>query len=485
MRGGNYLRGAFPPLASTALMMALGCGGGQSGGSSPQPPTSTPATITVSGTAWGTSTKYIGANEGDQFFDVADFKDLGINTYRIYGSVARWEYQPDSGTIGSPTEAQIQANPNVINWSWWDTVMTSPPGGSDYSWDGDTTAWQGNARTIFQTLLQNGIRPLVVLRPISPGGAPAWANQSMNPPNATTGQNAWWEHVFALVYWLNVRNNYQVDDWEIENEPDNPPQGWSGTLGDYVSFAALTANAINYVYSTYLPGRTPHIYASVSTGGSTWPQSLMQQAPGSFDSVDIHDYDANISTYVSTVHGWMSANGFANAPLWVTEWSTYTASQYENASFGVSDVISNLILSSQPGSNYVYGSHIYSLYDWGAGAYGLIGPGDTPRTDYYAMRMVIRGLQGGRTTFQTTCSASGLLAITTKDTSGHYWVLIADTSSSATSATLNLSALISSGQGSMWQFDSSHNDVVVGSPILAGGQVALSLAANTAYLLEF
>jgi hypothetical protein len=101
------------------------------------------------------------------------------------------------------------------------------------------------------------------------------------------------------------------------------------------------------------------------------------------------------------------------------------------------------------------------------------------------MRMAIRGLQGGRTTFQTTCSVSGLLAITTKDTSGHYWVLIADTSSSATSATLNLSGLISSGQGTMWQFDSSHNDVVVGSPTLASGQVTLSLAANTAYLLKF
>ncbi len=485
MRGAKYLRRSFPPLAGTALMMALGCGGGQSGGSSPQPPTSTPATITVSGTTWGTSTQYIGANEGDQYFNAADFKDLGINTYRIYGSVARWEYQQDSGTIGSPTEAQIQANPNVINWSWWDTVMTTPPGGSDYSWDGETTAWQGNARTIFQTLLQSGIRPVVVLRPVSPGGTPAWANQQMNPPNTTTGQNAWWEHVFALVYWLNVRNNYEVDDWEIENEPDNPPQGWSGTLSDYVSFAALSANAINYVYSTYLPGRTPHIYAPVSTGGSTWPQSLMQQALGSFDSVDIHDYDANISTYVSTVHGWMSANGFTNAPLWVTEWSTYTAGQYADSAFGVSNVINNLILQSEPGSNYVYGSHIFGLYDWGSGAYGLIGPGDVPRSDYYAMRMVIRALQGGRVTYQTTCSSPSLLAITTKDTSGHYWVLMSNASSSSISATLNVSSLLSSGTGTMWQFDSSHNDVVAGSPVLQSGQMSITLPANGAILIEF
>lgn len=63
-------------------------------------------------------------------------------------------------------------NPNVINWSWWDTVMTTPPGGSDYSWDGNPGVWQENARTIFQTLQQNGILPVVVLRPVSPGGVP-------------------------------------------------------------------------------------------------------------------------------------------------------------------------------------------------------------------------------------------------------------------------------------------------------------------------
>ena len=484
MQRSKFRRVAIPLLASTMLVGALGsCGGGQTGDGSTQPPSN--ATITVSGTPWGTSTQYIGANEGDQYFNLGDLKDLGINTYRIYGSLARWEYQPDSGTVGSPTEAQIKASPDVINWNWWDTVMTTPPGGSDYSWDGASGVWPGNARTIFQTLQQSGIRPVVVLRPVSPDGTPSWANQSMNPPNSTIGQNAWWEHVFALVYWLNVRNNYMVDDWEIENEPDNASQGWSGTLNDYVSFSTLTANAIHYVYSTYLPGRTPHIYAPVTTGGSTWPLSLMQQNPDAFDSVDIHDYDANISIYVSTVHGWMNANGFTNFPLWVSEWSTYTVGQYADPAFGVTNVIANLILSSQPGNNHVYGSHIFGLYDWGSAADGLIGPGDTPRKDYYAMRLAIRGLQGGRTTFQTTCNTSGLLAITTKDSFGHYWVLVTNTSSSETTASLDLSALVTSGQGTMWQFDSSHNDVVVGSPTLDNGKLTFSLSANAAYLLEF
>jgi len=47
-------------------------------------------TITVSGTQWGVSTQCIGANEGDQYFNINDLKDLGINTYRIYGGMSRW-----------------------------------------------------------------------------------------------------------------------------------------------------------------------------------------------------------------------------------------------------------------------------------------------------------------------------------------------------------------------------------------------------------
>src|SRR5258708_40316632 len=72
-------------------------------------------TITVSGAQWGVSTQYIGANEGDQYFNINDLKDLGINTYRIYGGMSRWEWQDHDGVFGSPTIAPIKANPAVIN----------------------------------------------------------------------------------------------------------------------------------------------------------------------------------------------------------------------------------------------------------------------------------------------------------------------------------------------------------------------------------
>jgi hypothetical protein len=108
------------------------------------------ATITVSGTPWGVSTCYIGATEGNVRFNVADLQDAGLNTYRIYGGMSRWERQDDDGVYGSPSIDAIKANPNLVNWTWWDNIMTTP-NGSDYHWSGEPgITWQGNARTIFQ-----------------------------------------------------------------------------------------------------------------------------------------------------------------------------------------------------------------------------------------------------------------------------------------------------------------------------------------------
>ncbi len=44
-------------------------------------------TLTVSGTQWGLTSQYLGANEGSSQFNINDLVDLGINTYRIYGGM--------------------------------------------------------------------------------------------------------------------------------------------------------------------------------------------------------------------------------------------------------------------------------------------------------------------------------------------------------------------------------------------------------------
>src|SRR5260370_658682 len=71
------------------------------------------ATITVSGTQWGVSTAYIGATEGNVRFNTADMTDLGINTYRIYGGMSRWEWQDPYSTYGTPARVGVELSPST------------------------------------------------------------------------------------------------------------------------------------------------------------------------------------------------------------------------------------------------------------------------------------------------------------------------------------------------------------------------------------
>src|SRR6266700_7193325 len=132
-------------------------------------------TLTASGTQLGVTSQHLGANEGSSQFNINDLVDLGINSYRIYGGMSRWEPTNDSSTYGSPTIAQIEANPGVINWAFWDNVMTNPPGGSDYSWSATTGIPPINAATIIGQLNAHNITPIVVLRNRDNNGNPAWS----------------------------------------------------------------------------------------------------------------------------------------------------------------------------------------------------------------------------------------------------------------------------------------------------------------------
>jgi hypothetical protein len=127
LEGGRKMRitsSAVAVAAAAATLVAVGTASGASG------------TLTVSGAQWGVSTCYIGGTEGNIRFDASDLVGAGMNTYRIYGGMSRWETADDDGVYGSPSIAEIKADPNRVNWAHWDAVMTSPPNGSDYNWSG-------------------------------------------------------------------------------------------------------------------------------------------------------------------------------------------------------------------------------------------------------------------------------------------------------------------------------------------------------------
>jgi len=444
-------------------------------------------TLTVSGTQSGVTSQYLGANEGSSQFNINDLLDLGINSYRLYGGMSRWEPTNAESTYGSPSIAQIEANPAVINWAFYDNIFTDPPGGSDYSWSASTGIPPVSAATIIGDLNANNITPIIVLRNKDNNGNPAW---SPNPPVTTNDWNVWWEHVFATVYWFNVRNNYVVDNWEIHNEPNNSGQGWAGTEAQYMTFVQYTADAIHWVYNNYLPGRKPHIYAPVTSNCCAWALSAMQtEGPSVFDSLDFHDYQSNPSE-IATLRADMNANGYSGAPAWITEMGSYKQNTYNGQSTDNNIIVNWWIQASEPGNNYANGVELFSLYDWGSSYTSGVIHGSYPSSEtytpgYYAMRIAARALVGGRPTYPVTSSIRNVLSVVTKDTSGHYYLIACNSGSPAATVTANLSALITTGTGTQWEFSSTNNDAIVGSPTLSNGTVTFTIPANATELLKF
>ncbi len=414
-------------------------------------------TLTVSGTQLGVTSQYLGANEGSSQFNINDLVDLGINTYRIYGGMSRWEPTNAESTYGSPTIAQIEADPNVINWAF------------------------------FSDLNAHKITPIIVLRNRDNNGNPSW---SPNPPVTAADWNVWFEHVFATVYWFNVRNSYVVDNWEVHNEPNNSGQGWGGTEAQYMTFINYTAQAIHWIYSHYLPGRTPHIYAPVTSNCCSWALTAMQtEGPSVFDSLDFHDYQSNPSE-IATLRANMNANGYAGAPAWITEMGSYHQNTYNSVSSSNNLIVAWWIQASQPGNNYVNGAELFSLYDWGSGyasgaVHGSYPAAESYQPGYYAMRIAARALVGTRPTYQVTSSVRNLISLVSKDSSGHYYLLACNSGSPGVTMTADLSALITTGTGTQWEFSSANNDVIVGSPTLSNGKVTFSIPANGTELLKF
>jgi hypothetical protein len=168
----------------------------------------------------------------------------------------------------------------------------------------------------------------------------------------------------------------------------------------------------------------------------------------------------------------------------VTEWGSYKQ-QYSSEPFGIT-LINNMIYGSFPGNDYVYGSNIFALYDFSTNAAGLIDYRGNRRVDYYAMRMGIRALQGCRATYQSVVGNKNLLAITTQDANKNVYLLVSNQNSSVPyKVDANLAALLNQASGVMWQFDKTHQDVIVGKPLLRNGNVTLTIPASGAVLVEF
>lgn len=183
----------------------------------------------------------------------------------------------------------------------------------------------------------------------------------------------------------------------------------------------------------------------------------------------------------------MAQDGYSK-PVWTSEfgslWANNNLIPYSSLTNSQA-LLNNLIRVSRPGNTHWYGGDVFGLYGWGSGyQVGLISLDGTKYPGYYAFRMGVRALQSCRPTYQTTSSSTSLLAITTKDTTGKVYLLISNTSSSAIAVDADLSALVSNGTGTLRQWDATHNDVVMGNPVLNAGVVSLTVPGSGAIEFE-
>jgi hypothetical protein len=472
-------------LAIAAAVVGLTVPGPYSRGeadNTPKPPpqiVTADARITVSPKQWGVSTRYIGGTEGSSRFNIDDLTDCGINTLRIYGDMSRFEPADDGGLYGSPSIAEIKANPNVIPWKRWDEVMDSAyaPGVPNVTW-----------RSMFKDLRRANVTTVISLRNRDTAIHPAWIAAV---PKTDADWNEWWEYVFAIAYWLNVRNDYRIDDFEVLNEPDNTPQqGWLGTREEYCKMVRKTKDALDCLYQTYLPGRAYHVHAPV-TSGPDWVPGVLADAGGSFDSLNVHWYAWwDKGDFVRKMHHYLAQSGHPGYPIWLSEWGTYDVS-YDETYMGLA-VVENLIRFSQPGDDYVYGSHIFSFYDWvyeGQSNWGVVAGDGTRRATYYALRLAIRALAGAKPTFQTIADAPDLSAIATRDADGRINLLVLNWGDKvsydirADLSALGGSLLLPHGTATIRQFSANVHDDVVGQAQVKDGMTQFASPPWSAVLV--
>src|SRR5204862_5267975 len=122
--------------------------------------------------------------------------------------------------------------------------------------------------------------------------------------------------------------------------------------------------------------------------GGQWPHEALKQIPDGFDGVAAHNYSDDVSVNTEQIHRWLEEADRSSSPIWLTEWGSYQK-DYNSVPFSTG-VLTNLLRQSYPGNRYVYGSQIFSLYDFDTTFTGLINYTGDHRPAYYAMRIGIR-----------------------------------------------------------------------------------------------
>jgi hypothetical protein len=456
-------------------------------------------TITVHNTILGQTTTYIGATEAGGFW-IDDLNDLGINAYRLWTKMAELEWWDDDDAVdgkwddseyGTPITAQIKADAvngftNTVPWAaWWDVRLD------------EVQSWRYGVQTrrgIIAALVENGIAPVVVLRTYDDQGNPEMrpgAQWAPRPPVTETFRNEWWEHCFAIAYWLNVRNDYGVTHFEVLNEPDYIGQGWleyGGTMTEYAQLVSDAHDAISYANS--FAGLPVHIHAPVVAGyDSPYVAYTLDNADAAVQVVDYHTYASDVQPSILGISGTISVHNpdGVREPIWVSEWGALW-SPYDT--FDRAMLTANQLLTFS--EEEVEGVTIFNMTDWLTATgqdYGLVDLQDdgtggvlrTPTESYYAYRLMTRGLVGGKERLDHTAGglSGGTRTMVTRDAQYVYVVVLRDDVGMTGTLSVDMMAIGSgSGTVTVWEYSVASKDVVVETPAMTDATFSFTIPAD-------
>jgi hypothetical protein len=441
-------------------------------------------TLTVHNAILGQTTTYVGATEAG-VFHIDDLVDLGINTYRLWTKMDELEWWDDDDApgylcteVGTPPSSTIkldQANgfTNTIPWDWWDTQFT----GTYYT-------WSGNSREqVIQQCIANGITPVLVLRTRDDQGNPDQCSGDWAPrPNPTSQSDLaeWWEHCFAIAYWLNVRHSYGVTHFEVLNEPDQLDQGWAeygGTTAEYVHMVRTAYDAVKYAND--IAGIETHIHAPVVANyNSAYVADSLDGADDEIQAVDYHTYANDPTASIQGINSSVAAHNpdGITETVWVSEWGTYS-SGYDTFSRAMLTANQLLTFSEQE----VEGVTIFGMYDWGSFA-GLLDDATRVRTEtYYAYRLMTRGLVGGKERLDHTAAglSGGTRTMVTRDAQYVYVTVLRNSVGTTGTVGVDMTAIGSgSGAVTVWEYSAANKDVVVEMPMMTGATFTLTVPSD-------
>jgi hypothetical protein len=499
------------------LALAALAAGAWAGGLRPASNLSTVGVVSISvqTDVIGKTPTYLGGTEGAAFY-ISDLLDLGFNTYRLFTAMAELEPWDDDdaadGTLdgsdyGTPTISQIKADKpsgfkNTIPWAQWDFYFQNPQ-----TWRYGVQTRQG----IIDQLVQNGITPLVLLRTYNALNSPErrpTATWAPRPPVDTAFRNEWWEHCFAVAYWLNVKNHYGITHFSVLNEPDiknktdpTKGQGWAnygGTKGDYVKLVKDAYSAVSY--ANKIAGLPTFIHAPViASFGTTspWIPFVLDRADQQIQYVDFHKWDPNdpgaIAKGVRDTVAAHNTDGVVE-PLWISEWGTYDWSTTPYTTLARAIKTGDQLMAYA--ERDVQALTIYNTYQWGVnpippqtGLMNLIdnGAGGVLRVKtetYYAYRLLLRGLNKAKDRLKFTASGLGASgrAMVARDPNALYVLL----KNGNGSVNVDLSALpcYAGRTATVYEYSATKKDQIQGNPTVTAGHLVFTAPDSSLVLAK-